>query len=211
MQHFSADEFGAWERFYRANVISGLSGFKPAFLVGSQNESGQPNLALFQNIVHLGAQPALIGLVNRPREATPHTLGNLEATGWFSLNAVGASFVQQAHQTSAKYEEGVSEFEATGLTLLRRPGIPLPFVAESPVQVVLRVEQVIPLPINGTHFIIGSVQAFYLADGLLGPDGYLSAEKANLVCTAGLDGYYLPRRIGRFSYAKPGKEVTPIQ
>ena len=211
MQHFSAADFLSWERFYRANVISGLSGFKPAFLIGTQDLSGRPNLALFQNIVHLGANPALIGLVNRPREASPHTLANLEATGWLSLNAVGASFVEQAHQCSAKYEDGISEYDATGLTLLQRPGIPVPFVAESPVQVVLRVEQVMPLPLNGTHFIIGSVQQFFLADGLLGPDGYLCAEKADLVCTAGLDAYYLPARIGRFAYAKPGKEVTPIQ
>jgi flavin reductase (DIM6/NTAB) family NADH-FMN oxidoreductase RutF len=211
MLHFSKNEFDQWERIYRANFISTLSGYKPAMLVGTYNKEGIANLSLFQNLVHLGANPALIGMVSRPREASPHTLGNLEASGWFSLNCVQASFIEKAHQTSAKYDAQVSEFEAVGLELAKREDIPVPFVASSAIQLALKVEQIIPVTLNNTFFIIGSVQHVFLQAGLLADDGTVQLNKAEVVCTAGLDGYYLPRLLHRFAYAKPGKPVNVIQ
>mgnify|MGYP000101847624 CR=1 FL=1 len=60
MQYFSINEIKEWDRFYRANFINSLQGFKPACLLGTVNERGQPNLAIFSNIVHIGADPALM-------------------------------------------------------------------------------------------------------------------------------------------------------
>jgi flavin reductase (DIM6/NTAB) family NADH-FMN oxidoreductase RutF len=211
MRHFSINDFDHWERFYRANFISTLSGFKPAMLVGTYNQEGIANLSLFQNIVHLGANPALIGMVSRPREASPNTLGNMEQTGWCSLNCVHETFIEKAHQTSAKYDADVSEFEAVGLELLYREGIPAPFVAASQIQMAMKVEQIIPITLNNTFFIIGSVQHAFVQDDLMASDGSVQLTKADLVCTAGLDGYYLPHLLHRFAYAKPGKPVAAIQ
>ena len=103
MQHFTINEIKEWDRFYRANFINSLQGFKPVSLLGTVNENGQPNLAIFSNIVHLGADPALIGFINRPVEAAPHTLHNIEVTGQYTINHIQPSFVAAAHQTSAKY------------------------------------------------------------------------------------------------------------
>ena len=211
MLHFSTSDFDQWERFYRANFISTLSGYKPAMLVGTYNQQGIANLSLFQNIVHLGANPALVGMLCRPREASPHTLGNLETSGWFSLNSVQASFIENAHQTSAKYDAEISEFDAVGLELQKRENISVPFVANSEIQLALKVEQIIPIALNNTFFIIGSVQHVFLQAGLLLDDGTVQLDKADVVCTAGLDGYYLPRLLHRLAYAKPGKPVTVIQ
>lgn len=211
MLHFAITDFDSWERFYRANFISTLSGYKPAMLVGTYNKDGIANLSLFQNIVHLGANPALIGMVCRPREASPHTLGNLEQSGWFSLNSVHEAFIDKAHQTSARYDDDVSEFDATGLELLQREGILSPFVAASQIQMALKVEQIIPITLNNTYFIIGSVQQVFLKEGLIASDGSIQLSQADVVCTAGLDGYFLPRLLNRFEYAKPGKPVTIIQ
>ena len=55
-----------YDRFYRGNLINSLSGFKPASLIGTSDDQGRTNLAIFSNIVHLGADPALVGFVNRP-------------------------------------------------------------------------------------------------------------------------------------------------
>jgi flavin reductase (DIM6/NTAB) family NADH-FMN oxidoreductase RutF len=138
-------------------------------------------------------------------------LGNLEASGWFSLNSVQAAFIEKAHQTSAKYDAEISEFEAVGLELQKREEIPVPFVANSEIQLALKVEQIIPVTLNQTFFIIGSVQHVFLQAGLLADDGTVQLDKADVVCTAGLDGYYLPRLLHRLAYAKPGKRVTVIQ
>jgi hypothetical protein len=73
MKHFTIQEIKGWDRFYRGNFINSISGFKSVSLIGSVDRNHNANLAIFSNIVHLGADPALIGFINRPREASPHT------------------------------------------------------------------------------------------------------------------------------------------
>ena len=116
MEHLSIDTIKTWERFYRANFINCLSGFKSANLIGTVNKDGQPNLAVFSSVVHLGSDPALIGFINRPLAAAPHTINNIETTGVYTINHINPSFVEKAHQASAKYPVDVNEFEAVELT-----------------------------------------------------------------------------------------------
>ena len=75
---YSIAEIQSWDRFTRANFINTLSGFKSLSLIGTVNGKGISNLAIFSNIVHLGADPALIGFINRPLEAAPHTLQSIQ-------------------------------------------------------------------------------------------------------------------------------------
>ena len=108
MACFSISDIASWERFYRANFINSLTGFKSVNLIGTVNELGQTNLGIFSSIVHIGSNPPLVGYINRPVKAAPHTLANINATKVYTINHIHPSFVQQAHQTSAKYEAGIS-------------------------------------------------------------------------------------------------------
>ncbi len=201
-KHFSLSELQTWDRFTRANFINSLSGFKSLSLIGTVNSNGFSNLAVFSNIVHLGADPALIGFVNRPLSAAPHTLTNIQETGFYTLNLVTESMYKQAHQTSAKYPDGVSEFEMTGLTEQFRDGCSAPFVAESPVQYLLKLEQVIPIELNGTFFVIGSLQEAYVPAEIKEEDGFLDLAKAGIITSLGTSGYYKTDKIDNLPYAK---------
>ncbi|NCU05821.1 MAG: flavin oxidoreductase, partial [Chitinophagaceae bacterium] len=55
MAFYSLSTIQRWERFYRGNFINSLSGFKSASLIATVNKEGSSNLAIFSNIVHLGA------------------------------------------------------------------------------------------------------------------------------------------------------------
>lgn len=193
-----------WERFYRANMLNSISGFKATHLIATVNSDGLPNLSLFHNIVHLGADPALIGMVSRPRAAAPHTLSNIESTGCWTLNSVHASFIESAHQCSAKYPDGVNEFDEVGLTAEVKGGFPVPVVAESAIQYALKLVEIIPITHNNTYFIIGSIEQFWVDESLLLPDGFLRLDKAEVVTSTGLDAYYTAQPLARLSYAKPG-------
>ncbi len=201
-KHFSLSELQTWDRFTRANFINSLSGFKSLSLIGTVNSNGVSNLAVFSNIVHLGADPALIGFVNRPLSAAPHTLTNIQETGFYTVNLVTESIYKQAHQTSAKYPDGVSEFEMTGLTEQFRDGCSAPFVAESPVQYLLKLEQVIPIELNGTFFVIGSLQEAYVPAEIKEEDGFLDLAKAGIITSLGTSGYYKTDKIDNLPYAK---------
>jgi flavin reductase (DIM6/NTAB) family NADH-FMN oxidoreductase RutF len=201
-KHFSLAEIQTWNRFTRANFINSLSGFKSLSLIGTVNGQGISNLAVFSNIVHLGADPALIGFINRPLSAAPHTIQNIQETGFYTVNLVTESMYMQAHQTSAKYADGVSEFEMTGLTEQFREGCSAPFVAESPVQYLMKLEQVIPIELNDTFFVIGSLQAAYLPAEIKEEDGFLDLAKAGILTSLGTSGYYKTEKINTLPYAK---------
>ena len=94
MRQFLIEEIKTWERFYRANFINCLTGFKPVSLVGSISNAGVPNLSVVSSIVHLGADPALIGYINRPIAAAPDTITNIEHTKCYTINHINETFLQ---------------------------------------------------------------------------------------------------------------------
>ncbi len=57
------------ERRYRANFINSVTGCKQVHLLGTVNEGGQANLAVVNSVFHVGANPALLGVVFRPARA----------------------------------------------------------------------------------------------------------------------------------------------
>ena len=210
MASYTHTEIESWERFYRANFINSLTGFKSVSLIGTANRDGQTNLGVFSSIVHIGSNPALVGYINRPLAAAPHTLANIEATGVYTINHIHSSFLQQAHQTSAKYDADISEFEEVGLTPEFKENISAPFVKESNVKYVLTLQEIIPIKLNDTFLVIGKVMMVEAMDGILGQDGFLHLDKAATVCSNGNDSYYSTQLIDRFKYAKPGVNPEKI-
>jgi flavin reductase (DIM6/NTAB) family NADH-FMN oxidoreductase RutF len=209
MQQFSPAEWQSWERFYRANFINSLTGFKSASLIGTINAQGVPNLGMFSSIVHIGSDPALIGYINRPIAAAPHTLANIKANGLYTVNHIHPSFVEKAHQTSAKYPDEANEFTEVGLTEEYLDGINVPFVKESTIKYLLSLKEIIPIALNATYLVIGQLEKV-LIDPSLKPtsDGFLHLDQAGSISSNGLDAYYKTELIDRYDYAKPD---TPVQ
>ncbi|MCC5930803.1 MAG: flavin reductase [Cyclobacteriaceae bacterium] len=203
LQKYSSADISNWDRYYRANFISCLSGYKPAMIVGSIKENGLPNAGIFQNIVHIGAQPPLIGFINRPRAASPHTIANIERSGLYTMNSVHRKFIENAHKSSAKFDLEVDEFEAIGLKPKFREAFSVPFVSESQIQMLLRLEEVIPIQKNGTFLVIGEVQAVWLDDVQIEEDGFIQLSDNQIVGSVGLDGYYSAQLEKRYPYARP--------
>lgn len=202
MRHYTLQEVKSWDRFYRGNFINSISGFKSVSLIGTVDANKNPNLAIFSNIVHLGADPALIGFINRPREATPHTLANIENTHCYTINHIQEEFVEKAHQTSAKYGSGESEFEKTGLTPLWTEDCKAPYVKESNVRYALSLQEIIPLKKNNTFLVIGAIQDIYVPKAAVQTDGFVDLENVGSLASLGLDGYYKTSLLSRYAYAK---------
>jgi flavin reductase (DIM6/NTAB) family NADH-FMN oxidoreductase RutF len=211
MLSYNQSVIQSWERFYRANFINSLTGFKSVSLLGTVDRRGNTNLGIFSSIVHIGSDPPLIGYINRPRKAAPHTLANIESSGIYTINHIHASFLEQAHQTSAKYPETVSEFEEVGLTPGYLENFPAPFVKESIVKYGLTLEEIIPIRRNDTYLVIGEIQTVQLPAEVLQPDGFIDLHRAGSICSNGIDGYYNTKPLGRFNYARPGNKPGKIR
>lgn len=201
------------EKRRRAALINSLPGFKPVVLVGTVSTQGDTNLCVVNSCFHVGASPALLGMIIRPApEGTErHTLDNIVSTRYYSLNAVSTTMAQRAHHTSARFNRDQSEFDECGFESVTIDGTPAPFVSESPLKIGLTLQDHQPLAINGTHLIIGSVEQLSFANDVWRDDGTLDLTGMDLVAGAGLDGYHSVGPGRRFSYAKPNDTPREIR
>jgi flavin reductase (DIM6/NTAB) family NADH-FMN oxidoreductase RutF len=200
---FKKNDIEQLEQRYRTAFINSLAGFRQAVLVGTKSIDGNTNLAIFNSLIHLGANPALFGLISRTDSVQRDTLENILATKEYTLNYIGAAHYEKAHQTSARYEKGISEFEKTGFKERYDDAYYPPFVEEAEVKIAMKLEQTIKIPLNGTILIIGSIVQVNLAESMIGPDGYVGLSEAEILISHGLDAYFIPKAIGRLPYAKP--------
>lgn len=198
------------EKQKRVHLINSLGGFKSVALVGTSDEVGNTNLSIFSSFFHLGANPPLIGLIFRPSPPERDTMRNILETGFYTINHINESIFKKAHQTSARYEKGVSEFDATGLKSEFKNDFFAPFVAESKVQLGIEFKQKIDISINNTTMIIGEIVQIYIPENCLLDDGFIDLEKANTITCSGLDSYHKTIQLDRLSYAKPDKEITSL-
>ena len=201
------------EKRRRAALINSLPGFKSVVLVGTVSPQGDTNLCVVNSCFHVGASPALLGMIIRPApEGTErHTLDNIVSTRHYSLNAVSTTMAQRAHHTSARFNRDQSEFDECGFESVTIDGTPAPFVSESPLKIGLTLQDHQPLAINGTHLIIGSVEQLSFANDVWRDDGTLDLTGMDLVAGAGLDGYHNVGPGRRFSYAKPNDTPREIR
>lgn len=203
LSHITLNDLAAMRSRHRAQLVNALSGIKGAHLVGTRAAEGTENLAIFNSVLHIGADPAALGILFRPLSVQRDTYDNIRATGDFTLNLVTTQIMDAAHQTSAKYETGQSEFSATGLTPWYSESHGAPYVQESPIKVGLRFEEEHHMAINGTVLLVGRVQEVWVPEGAVGDDGWLKLDDWHILSVAGLDTYYQGQFIARKAYAQP--------
>ena len=208
MKTFTRSDVDTLERFFRTNLINSLTGFKSVALLGTVSESGQENLAIFSQIIHVGANPPQLGILFRPPSVTRHTLANIHQKQYFTVNHIRPEWVRQAHHTSARWEK--SEFEACGLTPVYLDGFAAPFVEEAVVKMGLTYVEEHTLN-NGTVLVVGEMQQIHVPDDCLGEDGFVDLERADTVTCSGLDAYHRTQKLTRLSYAKPDQPLEEIE
>jgi flavin reductase (DIM6/NTAB) family NADH-FMN oxidoreductase RutF len=198
------------ETRYRANLINSLGGFKSVVLIGTNSTEGNTNLAIFNSLFHLGANPALCGFIVRPDVSPRHTMQNILDTKYFTVNHLNEGIYENAHQTSARYAADVSEFDEVKLTRQYAEGFSAPFVEESYLKFGCEFQQKIDIEINGTSMIIAKIIWIDCPDAALLNDGFIDLEIAGTLASSGLDSYHKTEEIARLTYAKPDKWPTAI-
>jgi flavin reductase (DIM6/NTAB) family NADH-FMN oxidoreductase RutF len=197
------DDIAQFEQRYRTAFVNSLAGFRQAVLVGTKSRDNNSNLAIFNSLIHLGATPALLGLINRPDSVQRDTLQNIIETKEYTLNYVRSKEYEKAHQTSARYDKGISEFEKVGFEELFHPFCTAPFVKDAVVSIAMKLEEIIPIKINGTVLIVGSIKQVVIASEMIEEDGFVALSKEDVLISQGLDAYFVSKPIGRLPYAKP--------
>ncbi|SFJ35279.1 flavin reductase family protein [Olleya namhaensis] len=205
MAYFNLKQIQELEHLYKINLINSCSGFKSANLIGTKSTKGQENVAVFSSVTHIGSNPPLLGFFCRPTTVTRHTYDNIKNTGVYTINHINLDNFEDAHHTSAKYDQSISEFDMTGLESEYKDNCKAPFVKGAPIQLEMKFVEEYLIKANNTILVIGEIQGLHINGDLLQDDGFINLSKANIAAINGLDGYTIPRLEKRLEYQRPRK------
>ena len=210
MKTYTTSDIQDLDKISRLNLINSCTGYKSANLIATQSIEGNLNVAVFSSITHLGSDPAMLGFILRPTTVPRDTYKNIRETGYFTVNHITENMIQAAHHSSASYDEGVSEFDKSGLAPEFLENISTPFVKGSPVRLLCKYLNEYPIHENGTIHIIASIEKIICDEEVVEKDHWLRLDKGNVVAINGLDGYALPKLLDRFEYARPDKKQKSL-
>lgn len=196
------------DKIKRLNLINSLQGFKSVNLIASKSLKGETNVAIFNSVTHLSSSPAMIGFIQRPTTVIRHNYTNIKETSYFTINQIQKEFIDKAHYTSAKFPDGLSEFDECGLTEEYLDDFYAPFVKESKLKIAVKYLEEHKIEANDTILVVGSIEGVYLPEDTMLDSGIVDLKKMDAVCISGLNTYYEVNKIGYFEYARPG--ILPV-
>ena len=206
MIHYSRTDIDQMDKIFRLNLINSCTGFKSANLLGTKSLNDVSNVAVFSSITHLGSNPPLIGFILRPTTVPRDTYRNIKDTSVFTVNHIYSDIIEDAHHTSAKYPDEVSEFTKTDLEEEFLGDFPAPFVKGAKIRLGCRFLNEYEIKENDTLLLVSAVEHVFIADqDIQQEDGWLKLENANTVAINGLDGYATTNLLDRYAYARPKK------
>lgn len=176
--------------------ILGAVAPRPIAFASTISPEGIPNLAPYSFFNAFSSNPPILIFSSNRRVAnntTKDTLRNVQDTGEVVINVVSHRIVRQMALASIEYAAEVNEFEKAGFTPL--PAVRVrPFrVAESPVHMECKVENILPLGQDGGagNLIICQIVLMHIAEEVLTDTGRIDPHKIDLM-----------GRMGRFYYAR---------
>ena len=158
-----------FDGFYR--ILTGVVVPRPIAFVSTMSKDGLINLApySFFNAVAYDPPTIVFSSSRRAGGKLKDTLAHIEETGEFVVNIVVDDIAEAMNRTAAEYPSEGSEFEIAGLTPAPSQKVRPPRVAESPVNMECRLQQVVPLG-QGDHqhgLVIGQVVLMHIRDDLI--------------------------------------------
>jgi len=188
-------------------LLLGAVGPRPIAFASTVDKEGQPNLSpySFFNVFSSNPPVMIFSPARRVRNnTTKHTLQNSEATGEVVVNIVNYNIVQQMSLSSTEYEEGVNEFEKSGLTMLESDLVKPFRVKESPVQFECKVIKIDALGEQGGagNLIFGEVIKVHVNESIIDDDLVIDQHKIDQVARMG-GNWYSRAKEGMFEVPKP--------
>ncbi|WP_179349307.1 flavin reductase family protein [Winogradskyella pacifica] len=180
---------------------------RPIAFASTVDKDGKPNLSPFSFFNVFSANPPILifSPARRVRDnTTKHTLHNVEATREVVINVVNYDMVHQMSLSSTEYPEGTNEFEKAGLSMLPSDMVKPFRVAESPIQLECKVNDILSLGSEGGagNLVICEVVKLHISEEVLNADQTINQEALDLVARAG-GSYYSRAKKGFFEIPKP--------
>lgn len=185
---------------------------RPIALASTIDREGCVNLSPFSFFNVFSSNPPIL-IFSPSRKGrdgtTKHTYENVKEVKEVVINVVSFSMVEQVSLASCEFPKGVNEFEKANLTPLPSIKVQPPRVAESPVSMECRVNQVIELGTKGGagNLVICEVLMMHVKQEVLDGDGRIDPQKVDAVARMGQDYYCRASGDSVFIVPKPNDKV----
>ncbi len=157
---------------------------RPVALVSSLHADGGVNVAPYSFFNGICSSPPLlsVAVIRKPGDAPPEermkdTAANIRREREFVVNICRPSMARAVQEAGTDQPPTVSEAELTGMELLPSKHLRVPRVANCPVQLECRLEQVIELGDSPTDLAIGRIVEAHALDELFDDRGRLQVDR----------------------------------
>ncbi len=173
--------------------IIGAVSPRPIAFVSTKDEFGRFNLAPYSFFNAFSSNPPILVFSSNRKvsdNSTKDTLENVRAQKECVVNVVPHSILRQMSLASVEFPTGVSEFEKVGLTPKPSTTVSCPGVAESPINLECKVNDIITLGDKGGagHLIICQVTHISINDEVM-DNGRINPYKLDLMGRMGRNWY----------------------
>jgi flavin reductase (DIM6/NTAB) family NADH-FMN oxidoreductase RutF len=194
------------------NILQYVIAPRPICFASTINQTGEINLSPFSYFNIFSVQPpiCIFSPSRRLRDnTTKHTLDNINEVAECVINIISYDMVAQASLASCEYPQGVNEFVKAGFTMLPSDVVKPPRVAESPVQLECRINQVIPLgeKAGSGNLVIAEILRIHLSESILDDKGNIDQTALDLVARLGGNWYARINKDSLFQLNKPNEKI----
>ncbi len=180
---------------------------RPVAFASTIDKKGNVNLSPFSFFNVFSAKPPILVFspARRGRDnTTKHSYENVLEVPEVVINIVSFDMVQQTSLASTEYAKGINEFKKAGFTELSSDIVKPPRVAEAPVQLECKVNDVISLGKEGGagNLVICEVVKLHIKEDVLDENGAIDPFKIDTISRLG-GNWYSRAKEGLFEVAKP--------
>ncbi|MGE3798564.1 MAG: flavin reductase family protein [Thermomicrobiales bacterium] len=135
--------------------------------VSTISDTGVTNLAPHSYTTVLSPHPPIVGFVSVGQK---DTLRNVRSTGDFVYNVATEELLDAVNLTASDFPPDISEFDWAGLTTIPSDHVRSPRLAESPLSMEARLEDILQVADTNNFLVMGRVVRMHLARSVLNGD-----------------------------------------
>jgi flavin reductase (DIM6/NTAB) family NADH-FMN oxidoreductase RutF len=194
------------------NILQYVIAPRPICFASTINKKGEVNLSPFSYFNIFSVQPPICVFSPSRRlrdNTTKHTLDNINEVAECVINIVSYEMVAQTSLASCEYPQGVNEFVKAGFTMLPSEVVQPPRVAESPVQLECRIQQVVALgeKAGAGNLVIAEILRIHLSERIFDDKGNIDQTALDLVARLGGNWYARINKDSLFQLDKPNEKI----
>ncbi|WP_166418696.1 flavin reductase family protein [Cochlodiniinecator piscidefendens] len=153
---------------FRFNPLSAIVTPRPIAWISTQDGKGVRNLApySFFNLTAYDPPQVMFAstLTKTDQIRSKDTVANIEATGVFCINVAELASAEAVNKSSAPLPKEMNEFEHAGVEQATCETIDCVRVANAPASLECCLNEIIDLPGENNHLVLGFVKAVHMRD-----------------------------------------------